>query len=242
MKLLSRSDYDSRLSELNTEKQQGEADHRRACLALEIGSGSEADVQKAKDHLEKVEGRISGLHSAWQESQRLAAVAADEERRSAHESLMHEVDVLLQVRKGAMMLVEAAAAQLASGMRSFDAMSATLRQKYMAARRTANSDGICVVIESALSAGAVAGQALKDNGADAGAIFVGDGPGYANLHQREEKFALNISRHFSFLADDTGIPSAVQIERQRLLAESRMPVYAPGAAPPSGFDAQEKSE
>lgn len=127
MKLLSRSEYDRRRAELIDAKQLAEAAYRSACFALETETGADADVKKAKSHLDLIEGKLSGLASAWQESQRQEVVISGERRSSAYLSMLSAVDGGLRERAMAIDRLEQAVVDLGLAFAQHQAASRAIR-------------------------------------------------------------------------------------------------------------------
>lgn len=231
MKLLSHSEYEGRLEQLTEEKGRAETDYRRASLALEIGTGDDATVQKAKAHLEQVEGRIAGLHGAWQESQVLAAQARVDDAKGAHADLEASVEAQLEKRKKCLSAVQRHAAALARAMVEFDECAPAIRR--LVSHRREMREGF-MTLQHSLAIGAAAGAVLKAHGGRSIAIVPTEQSADAFV-EREAKFADRIRSSIARLAPDEELPT--QLAMDPVAPPAGMYDYGSASGPPSGFDA-----
>lgn len=134
MKLLTRDAFDARFAELTEMRETAQAEFRRANFAAETGSGTEADIQKAKGNLELVDGRIQGLHSARAESERLHAAEVRKTRKAAHKKLTDDTESLLSQREAAIARIEGMARELGSEIALYESLTTQLRSAVTAYR------------------------------------------------------------------------------------------------------------
>jgi len=127
VRLLTPDLYATRSAELDEAREAAVATYRSANLAAEMGSGTDAEIRKAKADLDAVEARIDALQSARVESQRIQALQTREARQAAHTKLAEETERLLGEREAAIARIEAKALDLGQELAGYEALTSQLR-------------------------------------------------------------------------------------------------------------------
>ncbi|WP_157081194.1 hypothetical protein [Novosphingobium naphthalenivorans] len=236
MQLLTKADYESRLAQLTEEQSLAETDHRRAALALEVGSGNEAAVRKAQAHVERIAGRIAGLHGAWEESQRLAAQQDADVANDAYAELVSAVDEQLVKRQRCLANVRILAVALAASMAEFDEAVPAIRR--MLAGRPEMRNGL-VALEHSMDIGQAAGTVIAELGIAPSRICASERSAESFV-QREEKFADAILSWIARLAPAKAEPVAPDPAAPPPGMYDYAQTTAKGV--PSGFDAAQGGE
>lgn len=183
MKLLSRSDFDRRHTELIELQQHAHASHRSACFALETETGSEADVKKARAQIDLIAGKISSLASAFQESERLRGEQDSEEVRAAYQDLVSIVETGLAAREKATADLIRAGEMAGKALNEHDEATRAIRSAATGfVRRGAGSfgpaghsrmSGINMSLERGASPQALFGAVLEINNVQASTLLAG---------------------------------------------------------------------
>jgi len=127
VKLLTPDAYATRRNELDEAREVAVAAYRSANLAAELGSGTEAEIRKAKADLDAVEARIDALQSARVESDRIKAVETRKTRQAAYARLVEDSERLLEEREAVMARIQAKALDLGQEIASYEALTSQLR-------------------------------------------------------------------------------------------------------------------
>jgi hypothetical protein len=115
-------------------REKADADYRRANLDSAMGTGTDADVLKAKQALDLIVGQLEGLESARVESNRLQAARDVEERRAAHEAFVETTDDLLEKREAIVARIEEMARTIGDEIKQYEALTAQMRSAASAYR------------------------------------------------------------------------------------------------------------
>ena len=129
MTTITRPDYDKRHAELREAERLAEDAYTSACFALETGTGSDGEVEKARKHRDTIKDRLNGLTVAFNESEKQSvqqATRADAEQRK---KAVEEVEKLVEQRGQALRDLFSALEGIGKFARQYDDLSTEIRSK-----------------------------------------------------------------------------------------------------------------
>jgi hypothetical protein len=164
VKLLTKDDFEYRLAQLTDAREAAQAEFRKANLAIVTGSGTDADVTKAKGDLDLVEGRLQGLHSAWTESQRLQAEETRQAKRKSFAKFEKAVAAQLDICTGSASQITEAATALAASLKAHAQAVKEIKRLAGTEFHYTKLNGLFLAVDSGMDAGRIAGGVLGREG------------------------------------------------------------------------------